>query len=85
MGHMPELARDAAAAMPHCNPVVIDDVGHIPHLEATGRFHAVLISFLALPEGATLDSRSFPARKDSITARAEFGGSRSLRTDAEGL
>ncbi|HZP92741.1 MAG TPA: alpha/beta hydrolase [Burkholderiales bacterium] len=84
MGHMPELARAAASAMPHCNVVVIDDVGHIPHLEATDRFHAVLFSFLALSEGATLDSRAFPAGGDSTAVRAESGGMRSAALQGGG-
>ena len=56
LGRMPELARDACNVVADCTLVVLNDVGHIPHLEMPDHFHAVLFSFLALPEGGVLDS-----------------------------
>jgi pimeloyl-ACP methyl ester carboxylesterase len=46
MGRFNELVPAAAAAMPDARGVILDDVGHIPHLEATERFHALLAEFL---------------------------------------
>lgn len=46
MGLMPQLARRAAAALPDARLVLLQDVGHIPHLEATDRFHREVLDFL---------------------------------------
>jgi pimeloyl-ACP methyl ester carboxylesterase len=46
-GHYTELAPRAAAAMPHGKLVMLEGVGHIPHLETPTRFHELLLEFLA--------------------------------------
>jgi pimeloyl-ACP methyl ester carboxylesterase len=50
MGHYPTLGERAAAAIPDARLARFDRVGHIPHVEAPERFHAVVTEFLA--EGA---------------------------------
>lgn len=42
----PELAKHVADTIPHAKLVLIENVGHIPHLEAPDRFHPELIRFL---------------------------------------
>jgi pimeloyl-ACP methyl ester carboxylesterase len=42
----PELARGVADAIPQAELVLLEDVGHNPHLEAPERFHAELLRFL---------------------------------------
>jgi pimeloyl-ACP methyl ester carboxylesterase len=46
MGRFAELVPAGAAWIPGAGGVVLDDVGHIPHLEVTDRFHALLTEFL---------------------------------------
>ncbi|HBO89148.1 MAG TPA: alpha/beta hydrolase, partial [Acidobacteria bacterium] len=40
------LAKNVADTIPNAELVLIDNVGHIPHLEAPDQFHAELIRFL---------------------------------------
>lgn len=47
LGLMPQLARQAAAAMPDARLVLLPAVGHVPHLEVPDRFHRELLDFLA--------------------------------------
>ena len=42
----PALAKHVADTIPNAELVLINNVGHIPHLEAPDRFHAELIRFL---------------------------------------
>jgi pimeloyl-ACP methyl ester carboxylesterase len=49
LGNYPELGRQAAAAIPHCELVVLDGLGHLPHIEAFPRFIEPLKAFLAKP------------------------------------
>jgi pimeloyl-ACP methyl ester carboxylesterase len=58
LGNLPELAHQACRVIPSCTDMVVNDVGHVPHLEAPEHFHAALFSFLALPSGGILDSRA---------------------------
>ena len=58
LGRLPELARQACSTIENCTVVVLNDAGHVPHLEVAEQFHAVLFSFLALPSGGILDSRA---------------------------
>ena len=46
VGQYPELGRRTAKLISGSNLVEIPNVGHIPHLEATERFHKELLSFL---------------------------------------
>ena len=46
LGQYPELGRKTAAALQNARLVELDDVGHIPHLEAPRRFHTSLLKFL---------------------------------------
>jgi pimeloyl-ACP methyl ester carboxylesterase len=46
MGNYPELGKAAARDIPNSTLVELNNVGHIPHIEAPQRFHEVLISFL---------------------------------------
>ena len=46
MGRFTELIPAAAREIPDAASVVLADVGHIAHLEAPEKFHAVLLSFL---------------------------------------
>jgi len=46
MGRFIELVPATVAAMPDARGEILDNVGHIPHLEATDRFHAELQRFL---------------------------------------
>lgn len=46
-GQYPQLGKAAARDIPQCKLVEIPNVGHIPHLEAPGQFHEVLLNFLA--------------------------------------
>lgn len=46
LGQYPELGRRTAAALQNAKLVELEGVGHIPHLEATQRFHAELLKFL---------------------------------------
>jgi pimeloyl-ACP methyl ester carboxylesterase len=53
---------DAHAAMPGSRLEVFDDVGHMPHVQAPGRFVAVLERFLAETEPALWDDEGWRAR-----------------------
>jgi len=46
LGLYPELAEKAARTMSDCKLVLLADVGHVPHLEASERFHDQLLRFL---------------------------------------
>jgi pimeloyl-ACP methyl ester carboxylesterase len=46
MGNMPELAKKAAASMQNGKATIFPDVSHVPHLEATERFHEEIIQFI---------------------------------------
>jgi pimeloyl-ACP methyl ester carboxylesterase len=54
--------RDAHAAIPGSRLVVFDGVGHLPQLEASGRFIAVLERFIAENEPARFDSEQWRGR-----------------------
>jgi pimeloyl-ACP methyl ester carboxylesterase len=56
LGRLPDLAQEACNVVEHCTLVVLNDVGHVPHLEMPDHFHAVLFSFLSLPPGGIQDS-----------------------------
>ncbi len=60
MGLLPELASRACKIMPDCSSVVLNDTGHIPHLEAAENFHLVLYSFLGLSDDSIFESRPSP-------------------------
>ncbi|HEX7812592.1 MAG TPA: alpha/beta hydrolase [Burkholderiales bacterium] len=47
LGRFTVLIPAAAKSMPDAKGVILEGVGHIPHLEATDRFHALLEEFLA--------------------------------------
>lgn len=52
--NFPALAKNVADTIPNAELVLIDNVGHIPHLEAPDQFHAELIRFLksdSVPDG----------------------------------
>ena len=49
MGHVAERAMEAAKSMPHARVEVFDGVGHLIHLEATEKFNASVLRFLAEP------------------------------------
>ena len=42
LGNYPELGRIAAALIPHCDLVVLEGIGHIPHEEDFGKWKEVL-------------------------------------------
>jgi pimeloyl-ACP methyl ester carboxylesterase len=44
--NFPELARRVADAIPRAELVILEGVGHNPHLEAPERFHRELLRFL---------------------------------------
>ena len=46
LGNYPELGKKAAAAIPDAKLVELDDVGHLPHIEAFQRFFPPLLEFL---------------------------------------
>jgi pimeloyl-ACP methyl ester carboxylesterase len=46
MGNYPELGRAAAKDIEGSRLVELENVGHIPHLEAPEKFHAALVEFL---------------------------------------
>lgn len=46
MGQYPQLGREAARDIPGSRLVELENVGHIPHLEAPERFHQELVTFL---------------------------------------
>jgi pimeloyl-ACP methyl ester carboxylesterase len=45
MGDYPRLAREAAKEIPDCKLLILDDTGHIPHLERPGEFHKAVVEF----------------------------------------
>jgi pimeloyl-ACP methyl ester carboxylesterase len=47
LGDYPALGKAAHAEIPGSLLIELEDVGHIPHLEAPDRFHAALLEFLA--------------------------------------
>lgn len=46
LGQYPELGKAAAKDIPHCKLVELENVGHIPHLEAPEKFHQAVLDFL---------------------------------------
>jgi len=46
VGQYPELGRRTAKQIPGSILVELQSVGHVPHFEATERFHEELLSFL---------------------------------------
>jgi len=46
LGDYPALGKSAHAEIPSSQLVELENVGHIPHLEAPDRFHAALLEFL---------------------------------------
>ncbi|WP_426062112.1 alpha/beta fold hydrolase [Hymenobacter sp. B1770] len=46
MGQYPALGRRTAAQIKGAKLVELKNIGHIPHLEATAKFHQVLLAFL---------------------------------------
>jgi pimeloyl-ACP methyl ester carboxylesterase len=46
LGNYPALGRKAAAAIPNATLVKLDEVGHLPHIEAFPKFIEPLLSFL---------------------------------------
>ncbi|HEX3036610.1 MAG TPA: alpha/beta hydrolase [Thermodesulfobacteriota bacterium] len=46
LGNYPELGKKAAKAIPNSKLVEMEGVGHIPHLEATDKFHQALLEFI---------------------------------------
>ncbi len=49
MGNYPELGKKTAEAIPNARLVEMDNVDHIPHLEAPEEYHKELLEFLAEP------------------------------------
>jgi pimeloyl-ACP methyl ester carboxylesterase len=47
VGQYPALGKKTAKLIPHATLVELPGVGHIPHLEATARFHQELLAFLS--------------------------------------
>lgn len=45
-GQYPALGKKTAAAIPNAKLVELENVGHIPHLEATQQFHQALLDFI---------------------------------------
>jgi pimeloyl-ACP methyl ester carboxylesterase len=46
VGQYPALGKKTVGLIPNATLVELPDVGHIPHLEATERFHQELLAFL---------------------------------------
>jgi pimeloyl-ACP methyl ester carboxylesterase len=46
LGNYPELGKETAKKIPYCQLVEIDNVGHLPHIEAYPKFIAPLLLFL---------------------------------------
>lgn len=46
LGNFPELGRKAAQAIPNAKLVPLDNVGHIPHIEAPDIFIPIVVDFL---------------------------------------
>jgi pimeloyl-ACP methyl ester carboxylesterase len=73
------MAKALVADIPNAMLTVLDNCGHVPHLECAGPFNQSLTTFLALrthcvPEGkGRLTSRHFLSRRDGLTeAQARF-------------
>jgi pimeloyl-ACP methyl ester carboxylesterase len=49
LGDFAALTAAACAAIRECERILLDDVGHVPHLESPERFHAQVLSFLGRP------------------------------------
>ena len=49
LGNYPELARDTLKAIPMAKLIPLENVGHVPHLEAPGVFHDSVTQFLLEP------------------------------------
>ncbi len=64
-------AEEAHQAIPGSHLAIFDGVGHLPQVEAPGRFVAVLERFLAETEPAQWDARQWRAR---LTAASEAAG-----------
>jgi len=47
MGHIAELAQQAARDIPHAEVVIIPNCGHVPHMEYPDAFREALLKFLA--------------------------------------
>ncbi len=47
MGNYPELGKKTAEAIPNSKLVELENVGHIPHLEAPDKWHDALMQFLS--------------------------------------
>jgi pimeloyl-ACP methyl ester carboxylesterase len=47
MGYFPQLGKDAQKRIPDSILIELDNVGHVPHLEAPERFHSAVLQFLA--------------------------------------
>ena len=78
---------DAHEAIPGSRLEVFEDVGHLPQLEAPGRFVAVLERFLAETEPAEFDRDEWRARfaRYADGAGIEISGSRLFDFDSTGL
>jgi len=46
LGQYPELGKKTAEAIPDAKLVELENIGHIPHFEATERFHQELLDFI---------------------------------------
>jgi pimeloyl-ACP methyl ester carboxylesterase len=49
LGQYPQLGKRTAQAIPSATLVELPGVGHIPHIEAPGKFHSALLGFLEQP------------------------------------
>lgn len=47
LGDFPNLIKNAASMIPHAKVIGFEDVGHVPHLEATKQFNIRLFEFIA--------------------------------------
>ena len=57
LGQFPELARRAAREIPRAEVAVVEDCGHVPHLEQPARFHQLLLDYLRT-DAARAESRT---------------------------
>jgi pimeloyl-ACP methyl ester carboxylesterase len=46
LGNFPQLGKAAQKMIPGAKLVEFEGVGHVPHLEMPGRFHAVVLDFI---------------------------------------
>jgi pimeloyl-ACP methyl ester carboxylesterase len=49
LGHYPELAKHAAALIPHCRLIEFADLGHAPMIQDPAAFHKALLEGLSAP------------------------------------